>query len=72
MSHHIETAPPIDIDTMSKSVIYPMSCDWNGCNAMMNSWVALQKVWEFFNYNLLSIQCQFFFKNLPYGISYLD
>jgi hypothetical protein len=51
MSCHTETAPAIDIDTISRSVIHPMSCDWNGCDAMINCWLTLQKVCETFKYN---------------------
>ena len=41
MPQHRET---IDIDTISKQVIQPLSCDWIGCTAIINSWLTLQKV----------------------------
>lgn len=47
MQLHTEITPPLDIDTMSKLVIHPRACEWDGCGAIINSWFTLQKVCEF-------------------------
>ncbi len=52
MPQHAETTFSYDIDTISKQVIQPISCNWSGCTATINSWLTLQKVCElptFFN-----------------------
>jgi len=46
MPQHTETTFSYDIDTISKQVIQPISCNWSGCTATINSWVILQKVCE--------------------------
>lgn len=46
MPQHTETSFPYDINTISKQVIQPISCNWRGCSAIINSWFTLQKVCE--------------------------
>lgn len=43
MPQNTETTFPYDIDTISKCVIQPISCNWSGCTATINSWFTLQK-----------------------------
>jgi hypothetical protein len=47
MPQHTETTFSYDIDTISKQVIQPISCNWSSCTATINSWLTLQKVCEF-------------------------
>jgi hypothetical protein len=44
MPQHTEATFSYDIDTISKQVIQPLSCNWIGCTATINSWLTLQKV----------------------------
>ncbi|KAH9056403.1 hypothetical protein EDB87DRAFT_1234319 [Lactarius vividus] len=43
MLQETERDSPLDIDTVAKLVIQPITCSWNGCVATMNSWHTLQK-----------------------------
>jgi hypothetical protein len=38
----------LDVDIMARLAIQPISCDWSGCTAIINSWFTLQKVCEYF------------------------
>jgi hypothetical protein len=46
MAEHLEVVTPLTIDIIAKSVIQPISCDWIGCTATVNSWFTLEKVCE--------------------------
>ncbi|KAH8999549.1 hypothetical protein EDB92DRAFT_1834731 [Lactarius akahatsu] len=43
MPQETERVSPLDIDTVAKLVIQPITCSWIGCAATMNSWHTLQK-----------------------------
>jgi hypothetical protein len=48
MNQNTATAPLYNIDSLSRLVIQPISCNWGGCNATINSWFTLQKVCLYF------------------------
>ncbi|KII85830.1 hypothetical protein PLICRDRAFT_297856 [Plicaturopsis crispa FD-325 SS-3] len=35
----------LQVATLSKDVLVELSCEWEGCHAVLNSWSALQQVW---------------------------
>jgi hypothetical protein len=64
MPQHTETTFSYDIDTISKQVIQPISCNWSGCTATINSWLTFQKVCKlpyglpaFSNWGILWLLC---------------
>jgi hypothetical protein len=46
MAEHLEVVTPLTVDIIAKFVIQPISCDWIGCTATVNSWFTLEKVCE--------------------------
>ncbi|KAH9978250.1 hypothetical protein BGW80DRAFT_800848 [Lactifluus volemus] len=43
MAEHLEVVTPLTVDIIAKFVIQPISCDWIGCTATVNSWFTLEK-----------------------------
>ena len=52
----MQSKSPLNIDTVAKLVIQPITCNWNGCAATVNSWHTFQKVFFYLlSYLFLSL-----------------